>query len=60
LIPVVAAISYELLKLGDKFKKNRILGLITFPGMLVQKITTKEPDNKQIEVAIKALNSVLR
>ena len=58
-IPVIAAISFEILKIGDKFKKNKILGLITLPGMLVQKITTKEPSDKQIEVALTALKRAI-
>ncbi|MBR9691640.1 DUF1385 domain-containing protein [Candidatus Woesearchaeota archaeon] len=59
LIPFIAAISYEVLKASDKYSKFKVLKLITMPGLLVQKITTKEPSNKQIEVAIKSLKEVL-
>lgn len=59
LLPVVASISYELLRLGGKFKDNKIMKIINAPGMLIQKISTKEPTNKQIEVAITAFKTVL-
>jgi len=60
LIPVIASLSYELLRLGAKFENFFLLRLLTKPGLLLQKITTKEPDNKQIEVAISALNLVTK
>ena len=60
LLPVIAAISYEILKLGGKFRKNRLMKIINTPGMWIQKISTKEPTNKQIEVAVTAFNAVLR
>ncbi len=59
LIPVIAGISYELLKLGDKFKGNLLLKGLTWPGLRLQAMTTKEPDEKQIEVGIKALEGVV-
>ncbi|HOJ11235.1 MAG TPA: DUF1385 domain-containing protein [Clostridiales bacterium] len=59
LIPVVAGISYELLKLAGN-SKNKIVGLINYPGMALQLLTTKQPDDDQVEVAIAALNSVLK
>jgi uncharacterized protein YqhQ len=58
LIPVIASISYELLKLSDKFKKSPIMKLIITPGLWFQKLTTKEPTDEMIEVAIKALKEV--
>lgn len=58
LIPVIAGISYELLKLSARFPKNFILRLMMIPGLWAQKITTKKPDKKQIEVAIAALKKV--
>lgn len=60
LIPVIAGISYELLKLGARFPKNILLNLLIWPGLGLQKLTTKEPDNKQLEVAIKAFKAVVR
>ena len=59
LLPVIAGISYELLKLGAKYPKNIILNALSYPGMMVQKMTTRKPDNKQLEVAIKALKAVV-
>ena len=58
LIPVIASISYEFLKLSSKFENNFLIKILTKPGLLLQKITTKQPDDKQIEVAISALNLV--
>ncbi len=59
LIPLIAGISYEALKLSDKFKDNFLVKLFILPGLWLQKITTKEPDETQIEVALAALKEVL-
>lgn len=59
LLPVVAGISYEVIKLAGR-SNNKILALFVYPGLLLQKITTKEPDDKQLEVAIASLKSVLQ
>ena len=53
LIPVVAGISYELLKASAKFK---VLKFLTYPGIWIQKLTTRQPDASQVEVAIAAVN----
>ncbi len=58
LLPI-ASLSYEVLKLAGKYHENKILQLANSPGMLIQKLTTKEPDNKMIEVAITALKAVI-
>lgn len=58
LLPI-ASVSYEILKLAGMFRENKVLQLVNSPGMLIQKITTQEPDNKMIEVAIKALKGVV-
>jgi uncharacterized protein YqhQ len=60
LIPAIAGFSYELLKLSDRYKKSRLVWILSLPGLGVQKITTREPDQGQIEVAIEAMNGVLR
>ncbi len=60
LLPLIAGVSYELLRLGARFEKNVFMRLLVFPGLLLQRITTKVPDDRQIEVAIAALKSVLR
>ncbi len=59
LIPAIAGISYELLRFSAKMKDNPIVGLMVFPGLLLQRLTVREPDNSQIEVALAALNGVL-
>lgn len=55
LIPVIAGISYELLKLNARIKNKFLSSIIGLPGYLIQKITTKEPDDEQINIAIAAL-----
>ncbi|HHW00826.1 MAG TPA: DUF1385 domain-containing protein [Clostridiaceae bacterium] len=57
LIPLVAGISYEVLKLAGRFN-NRVMSIINAPGMFFQIFTTKEPDDDMIEVAIAAFNEV--
>ncbi len=59
LLPLVAGISYEVIKFAGKQKTSALTYLMTFPGLLMQKITTREPDDDQIEVAIASLKSVL-
>jgi len=59
LLPIVAGFSYETLKFSAKFHKNPIFRTLTLPGLWVQKITTKEPSKKQLEVAIAALKKVI-
>lgn len=57
-IPIVAGISYEIIKFLGKY--NNILSkIVAYPGMMMQKITTREPDDGQLEVAIAALKAVL-
>jgi uncharacterized protein YqhQ len=57
LLPVVAGISFELLKLSGKTRDNKITKIFIAPGLLLQKITTREPDASQLEVALAALKS---
>ncbi len=57
LVPVVAGISYEVLKLAGRHD-NFIMKIISGPGLLLQKLTTKEPDDDMIEVAIAAVEAV--
>ncbi len=59
LIPLIAGISYELLKLSARWPKNIVLKILMQPGLWVQKITTKKPAKDQIEVAIAALKRVV-
>ena len=60
LIPVIAAVGYELLRLGARFRSNPIVRVVMWPGMLVQMITTKQPTDAMIEVAIVALEEALK
>lgn len=57
LLPVIAGISYEVLKLAGR-SDNALVNLISSPGMAIQKLTTKEPDEAMIEVAIAAVEAV--
>tara|TARA_B100001029_G_C15038967_1_gene442198 strand:- start:725 stop:1690 length:966 start_codon:yes stop_codon:yes gene_type:complete len=54
-IPLVAGIGYEVLKLTAKHRNNYFFKLLSKPGLWLQNITTKQPDDTQVEVAIKAL-----
>lgn len=58
LLPVVAGISYEIIRWAGK-SKSKIVCLISRPGMWLQKITTREPDDSQLEVAITSMKAVL-
>jgi len=60
LLPLIAGISYEFLKFSAKFENNPIMKIFIFPGLLMQKITTKKPNKKQIEVAIEAVKNILQ
>lgn len=58
LLPVVAGVSYEILKFAGR-SKNKCVRILTMPGLLLQKFTTREPDESQLEVAIASLKAVL-
>lgn len=60
LIPLVSGASFEVLKLSDRFQHIAIVGLLIKPGLWLQRITTKEPDEKQLEVASLALKSAIQ
>jgi uncharacterized protein YqhQ len=60
LIPLIAGSSFELLRLSAKMKENAFMNLMIRPGLLLQRLTTREPDDAQIEVAISALREVLQ
>ena len=57
LLPVIAGISYEVLKLAGR-SDNIFVNLISKPRLAIQKLTTKEPDDSMIEVAIQAVEAV--
>lgn len=60
LIPVISGISYEILKLSAKFEELGFVKMIVAPGLWLQRLTTKEPNNKQTEVAIRAFKELLK
>ncbi|MGO9614420.1 MAG: DUF1385 domain-containing protein [Dissulfurispiraceae bacterium] len=60
LIPAIAGVSYEILKFSAKMHKSAMMQLLTLPGLLLQRLTVRQPDDTQIEVALAALAEVLK
>ena len=60
LIPLIAGVSYELLKFSAKHQGNFLIGLFTMPGIWLQYITTKRPDRDQVEVAVASLKALTK
>jgi uncharacterized protein YqhQ len=60
LIPVIAGVSYEIIRASAKSSAQWFFSTITRPGLWLQNVTTKEPDDSQLEVAIYALNESLK
>lgn len=58
LLPVVAGISYEILKIMGR-SNSKFVEILTYPGLMLQKLTTREPDDSQLEVALAALKEVI-
>ncbi|MFC1566272.1 DUF1385 domain-containing protein [bacterium] len=58
-LPLVASLSYEVIRFLGKHHHKKWAKILLWPGLFLQKLTTKEPDNEQIEVAINALNAVV-
>jgi len=59
LIPVIAALSYEVMYFGSKYRSKLLARVVLAPGLWLQSLTTKEPDDGQLEVALTALRSVM-
>ncbi len=59
LLPVVAGISYEAIRFTGKYGRFKLVQVLSWPGLALQKITTREPDDDQIEVAIAAMKKVI-
>jgi uncharacterized protein YqhQ len=59
LIPVIAALGYEVIYFGNKYIDNRIVRALLSPGLWLQSLTTREPDDGQLEVALSALRKVV-
>lgn len=57
MIPVIAGVSYEVLRFAGQHE-GKLVDIVSAPGMALQKLTTKEPDEKMVEVAIKAVEAV--
>jgi uncharacterized protein YqhQ len=60
LLPVIAGVSYEFLRFAGKYYENPLVKVIVFPGLFLQNITTRKPDDSMIEVAIKALKAAVK
>lgn len=60
LIPVIGAVSFELLKLSGRYRTSIVTRILTLPGLAFQRLTTREPSDDMIEVAIKALEEAKR
>lgn len=59
LLPVIAALGYEVIYFGANHIKNTAVRVIMAPGLLLQRLTAKEPDDSQIEIALSALKKVM-
>ncbi len=59
LIPIVAGISYEIIKFAGTHQDNLLIKIIMKPGLLLQRLTTREPSEDQLEVAIASLQNLL-
>ncbi len=59
LIPVIAALGYEVIYFGGRHNKNVLVRVILAPGLLLQKLVTREPDDSQLEVALSALRKLV-
>ena len=59
LIPVIAAIAYEVIRLGSAFESSRVVRLLMWPNLALQTLTTRQPNDGQVEVALRALREVL-
>lgn len=60
LLPVISGVGYELIKLSGRCSTNPLVRVLVAPGLWLQRLTTREPDEKQIEVGIKSLQAVVK
>lgn len=58
ILPLVVALSFELLRLVGRFRDARLLGLMVLPGMLMQRLTTRQPSDDMVRVALASLDAV--
>jgi uncharacterized protein YqhQ len=59
LIPVIAGISYEIIRFSGRYAHNRIVNAILYPSLWLQKLSTRQPDNDMVEVAIRAMKTAV-
>ncbi|HTG82381.1 MAG TPA: DUF1385 domain-containing protein [Geobacteraceae bacterium] len=59
LLPLIAGVSYELLKWSAKNDRSRLVRMLIAPGLALQRLTTREPDDSQLEVAIRSMEEAL-
>ena len=59
MIPVIASISYEFIRMTGKYQSISLFRAVSIPNLMMQKLTTREPDDLQIEVAIEAMQAAL-
>jgi uncharacterized protein YqhQ len=59
LVPVIAAVAYELLRFGARYRQHWWIRWLYLPGIWLQAITTRQPDDSQIEVAIASMREAL-
>jgi uncharacterized protein YqhQ len=59
LVPVVASIAYEIIRFSAAHEQHPLMRLLIAPGLLLQKLTTREPDDSMVACAIAALQPVL-
>ncbi|MCW4008011.1 MAG: DUF1385 domain-containing protein [Candidatus Bathyarchaeota archaeon] len=60
LIPVIGGVSYELLRLSGRYRDSIVMRIVTLPGLAFQRLTTREPSDDMIEVAIKAAEETIK
>ena len=58
-IPLIAAVAYEVIRLSGRYEDNPLVSLVSAPNLLLQKLTTRWPDDDQIEVAVAAMETAL-
>ena len=59
LMPLIAGLSYEFIKFSAKQRGNKVIEALIYPGLLLQRLTTREPSDDQLEVAIRAMDEAL-
>jgi uncharacterized protein YqhQ len=57
-LPIVAGLAYEVLKLAKRKPDSKVVAVLTAPGLALQAMTTRQPNDEQLEVAIAALSAV--